>query len=177
VRSLDRLTAAGREISLASLTDLLRVTRVWWPYTAPGPALSGAEGYPPYWTRYETWGEGPAATLYLDTASEPQSGDAVRIWHERLCTINGLDGAGATTLPADAETLLVTGAVGYIAEKHIMEKPGWRVPRDLKEWATARLQDFHRALKAHARRQATQHAGTGPLPALDRWDQSDDATW
>ena len=83
----------------------------------------------------------------------------------------------STTLPADAQTLIVTGAVGYVAEERITEKPGWRVPRDLKEWGLARLQDFERGLKDYARREASAQSGLNQIPALDRWDQGDDSKW
>ena len=32
------VTTAGREQNLSSFTDLLRVTRVWWPYESNGPS-------------------------------------------------------------------------------------------------------------------------------------------
>ncbi len=161
------LTSAGREVDLSSITDLLRVTRVWWPYSSSSPT------FPPNWVSYEVWGD----TLFIDSDSEPQSGDVVRVWYVRLCTVNGLDDATATTLPSDAETLLVTGAAGYVAEERITEKPGWRVPRDLKEWAIARLHDFERGLKAHSRRLASQHAGIIATQPMDRWEQRDDSSW
>ena len=55
-----------------------------------------------------------------------------------------------------------------------MEKPGYRVPRKFREWASARLRDFDRGLRAYARRQAASAAGLGPLPPLDRWDTPSD---
>lgn len=161
------LTADGREIDLSTITDLLRVTRIWWPYDSSSPV------YPPNWVSYETWGD----TLFIDSGSEPQSGDVVRVWYVRLATVEDLDSATGTTLPADAESLLITGSVGYVAEERITEKPGWRVPRDLKEWAIARLADFEKGLLAYAKREASQHAGLVQIPAMDRWDKSDDAQW
>jgi hypothetical protein len=88
-----------------------------------------------------------------------------------------LQSTGAsTTIPDDAETLIVQGAVGYVAEERIVEKPGYRVPRKFRDWANARLRDFNRGLKAYARRQAATASGLGPLPPLDRWDRQD-STW
>jgi hypothetical protein len=143
------------------------VTRVWWPYDASNPS------YEPNWVPFEQWGLGPTATLFIKSASEPAASDGIRVWYERPCVLNGLDGASTTTLPADAETLLVTGAVGYVTEERIMEEPAtrWRIPRALKEWGLARLQDFEQGLQAYAQREAAQHAGIHELPALDRWDK------
>jgi len=112
-------------------------------------------------THYEVWGEGSSAT-------EPESGDAVRVWYQRLCALNGLDGAWATTIPDEAETLIIQGAVGYVAEERIMEKPATA--------SAARLQEFAPGLKAYARRQAAPASGLGQLPQLDRWDNSHSAS-
>ncbi len=38
------------------------------------------------------------------------------------CTINGLDGAGATTLPANAESLIVLGAGGYACQSRLVKR-------------------------------------------------------
>ena len=91
------LSADGREIDLSTITDLLRITRVWWPYTTSSPE------FPPQWFSYEIRGEGPTATLHINASTEPQSGDVVRVWYQRLCTLNGLDAATTTTIPDDAE--------------------------------------------------------------------------
>lgn len=165
------LSSASREIDMSSdFTDLLHVTRVWWPYDSADPV------YKPNWVSWEQW----ANILFIKSGSEPASGDVVRVWYERLCVINGLDGASTTTLPDDAETLLVTGAVGYVAEERIMEEPAtrWRVPRALREWAAARLKDFERGLKKYAQRKGSRHGGLHELPALDRWDHTNaDNRW
>jgi len=92
-----------------------------------------------------------------------------------LQTLNGLDGAGSTSLPADAENLIVVGACGYAAEERIQEEPGRSVPRRLKEWAEGRLREFERGLKQVARRNASRHSGIAVSPALDRWDSEADS--
>lgn len=163
------LSAAGREIDISSLTGLLHVTRVWWPYTAASPE------HPPNWVNFEQL---PGNLLFLNTGREPGAGDVVRVWYTRLAQISGLAGATSTTFPGDAETLIVTGAVGFVAQERILEKQGWRIPRDLAEWAIQRLKEFERGLQAYAKRQAARHAGLLQLPALDRWDQpGDDTNW
>jgi hypothetical protein len=163
------VSTAGREQSLATLTGLLRVTRVWYPYDSADPA------YPPNWVPYEQWG----STLFIKTGSEPAAADVIRVWYEKLCTINGLDSATSTTLPDDAETLILGGAVGYVLEERILEEPQsrWRVPRAFREWAAQRLKDFDRGLRQHAKRQAAGNAGLHELPTMDRWDKNDDSQW
>jgi hypothetical protein len=163
------VSTAGREQSLSSLTGLLRVTRVWYPYDSSDPS------YPPNWVPFEVWG----STLFVKSTSEPAASEVIRVWYEKLCTLNGLDSATSTTFPDDAETLLVEGAVGYVLEERIMEEPTsrWRVPRAFREWAATRLKAFEEALERYARRQAAHHAGLHELPTMDRWDKNDDSQW
>jgi len=106
------LTAAGREIDISSLTDVLRVEKVWWSYDASDPT------YPPNFRQFEVW---PGAIVHIDDTEEPQSGDVVRIWYTKVHTIDGLDGSAATTIPADDETTVITGACHYAAHSRAVE--------------------------------------------------------
>lgn len=155
------LSSSGREIDISSITDYLRITQVWFPYDSSDP------GYHPNWVHYKTW---PGDILFIDQSTEPASGEVVRIWYEREHSINGLDGGSATTVHEDVETLLVTGASGFVAQERVQEMPGTRVPTRLREWADARLREFERGLKALAKREAGQHSGIAETVALDRWD-------
>lgn len=155
------LAAAGREVSIAAITDYLEILRVWWDYDASSP------GHPPAWRRFELW---PGSVLFINDTSEPQAGDIVRIWYTRLHALNGLDGASTTTIPADAETLIVTGAAGYAAQERVQEQPGTHVPRRLAEWSEQRLKEFERGLNQVARRRAARHSGIAPGPDLDRYE-------
>jgi hypothetical protein len=104
------LSSDGRDDPVSTITEMLRITRVWWPYTASSPATPSRQ-FPPQWVSYEIWGSvlsesegtGPSATLYIKASTEHQSSDSVRVWYQRLCTLNGLDGASDTTIPDDAE--------------------------------------------------------------------------
>jgi len=158
------LEADGREVDLSSITDYLQILRVWWNYDSDAPA------YPPDWRDFEQW---PGDILFIRDGDEPVTDDVVRVWYTRLQTLNGLDGAGSTSLPADAENLIVVGACGYAAEERIQEEPGRSVPRRLKEWAEGRLREFERGLKQAARRNASRHSGIAASPRLDRWDSED----
>lgn len=101
------LTAAGREIDVSSLTGLLRVEKVWWDYDSTNPA------YPPNYRQFDVW---PGDRLYIDDREEPQSGDTVRVWYTKLHTLEGLDGETTTSIPADEEGTIVTGACHFAAQ-------------------------------------------------------------
>ncbi len=132
------LTAAGREVSLAGVSDLLRPLRVWWPYTASEPE------YPPAWARWDLHGP---VTLFLDVADEPQAGDVVRLFYAALHTIDGLDSATATTVPANDEETIALGAAGYAALARAAYATeavtlSGETPARWRAWAEARLAEF-----------------------------------
>lgn len=156
------LAANGREVDISSITDLLQVERIWCYYDAGDPIHS------PSWRNFELW---PGNILYVKDSDEPQTGDVVRIWYTRPQAINGLDGASTTTLPTDHETLIVTGAVGYVAQERIQEEKSRYVPRKLREWGEARLKEFERGIKQLSRRLGSRASGIAPGPSLDRWDE------
>jgi hypothetical protein len=106
------LSAAGREISLSSLTGLIRVERVWWDYDSSTP------GYPPNWRQFEVW---PGSLLYIDDDSEPANGDVVRVWYTKMHTLSGLNGASSTTFPAEDITYIIDGAASICAEMRAVE--------------------------------------------------------
>jgi hypothetical protein len=91
-------TVAGtREISVAALTDLVRIEAVEWP----------AGDYPPtyvQWSVYQT-------TLTLLTDTEPSEVEDVNVYWGSL----HLCDASQSTLPAVAEDAVVMGASGYAA--------------------------------------------------------------
>ena len=106
------LAAAGREISLATLTGLIRVEKVWWDYDVTTP------GYPPNWRQFEVW---PGSILYIDDREEPADEDVLRVWYTKQHTIKGLDSATATTIPAEDVDVIVTGAAHFAARARAVE--------------------------------------------------------
>ncbi|MBN1640368.1 MAG: hypothetical protein JXA09_03960 [Anaerolineae bacterium] len=106
------VSTAGREQSLASLTGLLRVEKVWWDYDSSDPA------HPPNWRQFEVW---PGAVLYIDDRAEPAATDVIRVWYTKAHTINGLDGATSTTVPKEDEDVLVAGAAHFAARFRAIE--------------------------------------------------------
>jgi len=155
------LSEDGREVDISSITDYLQVERVWWNYDSDDP------GHPPDWRNFELWS---GDILWINDGGEPATGDVVRIWYTRLHSLNGLDGASATSFGDDVETLVVVGASGYAAQERVQEQSSRWVPRKLREWAEKRLQEFEAGLKRVASRAAVRAGGIAAGPVLDRWD-------
>ncbi len=94
----DLLTSGtNRDLSLASLTDLVSVEAVEYP----------AGRFPVSYARFSTWGQ--ALTLLIPEV--PPAAQSVRVYYGRLHT---LDEAGST-VAASSEELLATGAAAYAA--------------------------------------------------------------
>lgn len=112
------LDAAGREIDISDLTGVNGITAIWWPYD------SSAENWPPNKIRgWRFWWDGSAPKVVLDLAdvAQPQVGDEVRVWYTVPQTIEDLDSATATSLRAEHEGIVVTGAVGIACLSRVAE--------------------------------------------------------
>ena len=161
------LSTAGREISLSSLTGLLRVEKVWWDYDSNDPS------YPPNFRQFEVW---PGSILYIDDRQEPSNGDTVRIWYTVSHTIDGLDGETASTIPKDAEGTLVTGACHCAAQMRLAEltetlPAHGDVVDDLRRYAEEQGQSFRDQAQIE-RRAAVQRARAydqGDIDEAIRW--------
>jgi len=132
------LTGDGREIDISSLSDLLRVERVWWDYDSTTP------GYPPNWRQFEVWSD---SILYIDDPTAPSEGDTVRIWYTKPHTIEDLDSATATTVPAEDIGYIVTGAAHFAAQSRAVElAESLNVDKDvvkrLSDWAKEQGKNF-----------------------------------
>lgn len=141
------LPGAGREIALNTVTGLLSVSDVWWPYDS----LATSPAWPPNRVRgFRLWWDDAQPVLFLENVDslEPQPGDELRLWYTRAHTLQDLDGGALTTLPAHHESALVTGAAGYAALSENVDQIGAlhldpTESADLGRWASARLQEFH----------------------------------
>jgi hypothetical protein len=132
------LAADGREISLSTLTGLLRVEQVWCPYTAADP------DYPPNWVQFRVW---PGPILFIDEPTEPEKDDVARIWYTKMHTISGLNSASATTLPAEDVGYFINGAAGFAAQMRAVElaetlNADRDVVKRLNDWAEENLKNF-----------------------------------
>ncbi len=167
-REIDTVTLAadGREIDISSITSYLSIERVWWDYDSTDPR------YPPRWRDFELW---PDDVLYINDPGEPQTNDVVRVWLTKKQTIEDLDSATASTLPADDVTLVVTGAAGIAAMMRsrqvgeLLNVDGW-VPRRAREWGGERLAEFEAGLDRIGAQIASRASGIASVAGLDRWD-------
>jgi hypothetical protein len=136
------ISTAGREVDISSITDLVRVSRVWWPYDSSSPT------YPPNWVHFETW---PGSKIYITEPSAPAVDDVVRIWYTAEHTINGLDSATATTIPLDDESFLIDGAAAFAARfraREIAETAtvDAKVYERIDDWQKTMMREFSEGL-------------------------------
>lgn len=106
--------ADGREIALNSISNLLSVTDVWWPYDS----TLTTEAWPPNRVRgFSLFCDNGQPLLILTDyeGNEPQIDDEVRVWYTLPQTIDGLDSAAGTTIPLNHETQLCNAAACYAA--------------------------------------------------------------
>jgi hypothetical protein len=106
------LAAAGREVDISTLTDIVRIEKVWWPYDSTNPT------YPPNWCQFEVW---PGDVLFIDEPTAPTSGQKVRIFYNEMHTLNGLNGATATTIPEEDIAYIIAGAAHFAAQMRAVE--------------------------------------------------------
>ena len=92
-----RTTGAGRSVSLASLTDLVRVEAVEFP----------VDEYPTAYVGFSVRED----SLAMAVDDAPAAGQEVKVYYGQLHTLD----AAASTLPPHLEELLAAGAGGYAA--------------------------------------------------------------
>jgi hypothetical protein len=165
------LAAAGRDISLTTLTNLIRVREVWYPW------VSTVENWPPNrvrgWRMYRDAGV-PKLFLDITEGSQPQSGEKVRIWYDAPQTVDDLNG-DATTIPIEHESYLVIGACGYAALSRtvdLIEIAGTDLYQVgvLGSWGVRRQKEYANFLKDLQRSLARGGSSWGAGWALDKWD-------
>jgi hypothetical protein len=133
-----------RVYSLATLSGLLHVMDVWYPYNPTAPQ------HPPH---RPPWTMLPGNRLYLQVdrivAGE---GALIAVHHARSHTLQGLDGALITTPDGYGQEVVVWGATAHAAMQMARDAigrvtvSGW-TPQQWREWAAARADAFHRALE------------------------------
>ena len=175
------LPGAGREIALAGISGLLSVTDAWWPYdSAAAPA---AEQWPPNRVAgFRLWWDDAQPVLFLNTraGAQPRAGDEIRVWYTKVQTIQdlaGADGVAAaiTTVLAQHESGLVTGAAAYAAASEHLDQVG-AVHIDpheqpaLQAWSSARYKEFQAFLSQVRNSAPSPGEPFGAGWALDRHD-------
>jgi len=137
-------TPGSRELSIDSLTDIVAIEAVEWPVGQ----------YPRSFVRHSVWLD----TLTLLVTSPPSAADDVAVYYTQLHTI---DGSGST-VPAQHEDLIATGAAGYAAVEwssfatNRVNVGGQDVWREYLAWGEDRLAAFQKALAKHGRRNAVR---------------------
>ena len=152
-------TAGSRDLSIASLTDLVAIEALEHP--------SGR--YPPSYVRFAVW----LSTLTLLVDSTPAGGESVNVFWTKLHTID----ATSSTVPARFEDVIADGAGGYAAlewasfSTNRVNVGGRDVWREYLSWGQERLAAFQRALARHGRRNAVRVRRLY-APAADPVDQA-----
>jgi hypothetical protein len=170
--------AAGREIALNGLggiDGLQQVTDVWWPYDSD----AAAQGWPPNRPRgWRLWWDDAQPVLIFDAGSgaEPQAGDEVRVWYTAAQRIQGLDGADATTVSAEHQSLVVLGAAAYACWSRSVDQAETAATAAVStpNYAALALR-FLKLFRARLQEIRTgqgqvRGAPFGPGWRLDRWD-------
>jgi len=150
------VTTAGRERSVATLTGLCGVERVWFPYYSAEPDLL------PTWVRFEMR---LGSSLFLLSRDSPEVGDKLRVYYWKAQTIEDLDGATATTLPVEDEDLIAKGAASFAALEQARAAIGTiqvsgYTPIHWREWGQRRLLEFENGVREAMGRLALAASGT-----------------
>ena len=149
---------SGREVSLASLTDLVTVEAVEHP----------VELFPPVYQPFSLW----AGSLTLLGDPAPREGDDVRVYYGRLHTLD----ATGSSVPPPLEDLVAVGASGYAALEwssyaiNRVNVGGVEVWKQYRAWGQDRLGAFVKGLAVHGSRNRVRPARlyTPARPAFGR---------
>ena len=138
-------SAGSRELSIASLADLVSVEAVEYP----------ADEQPPARVPFRVWGD----TLALLADSAPSGGEMVYVYYGKLHTLD----ADSSSIPASLEELVAIGAEGYAALEwasfatNRVNVGGTEVWRHFQSWGRERLDSFRKGLANNGRRLKTGH--------------------
>ncbi len=139
-RATPTTTEGSRDISLASLADLVAVEAVEYPVGE----------YPPSYVPFSIWGD----TLTLLVDAVPLAAQDVHVYYGKLHTLD----ASTSTIPAALEDAVATGAAAYAAIEwatfatNRVNVGGPDVWRQYLVWGQERLAAFARELARHGRR-------------------------
>ncbi|HZP58581.1 MAG TPA: hypothetical protein VFC53_13680 [Dehalococcoidia bacterium] len=90
-------TPGSRDLSVATLTELIDIEAVEWPVGEFPPRLVG----------FSSWG----TTITMDVVGEPTGAENVNVYWLRTHTLDG----STSTIPAHHDELITCGAAGYAA--------------------------------------------------------------
>ena len=168
------LPGDGREIAINSLSGLIEVLEVWWPYDSD----ASSETWPPNKVRgFRLWWDDAQPVLFLDIlgGGQPQQDDEMRIWYAKRRTIQDLDSAAVTTVMADHESSLVKGAAAHCALSRtvdLIEVAGADLYAIglLGTWGRAKEREWYTFLESLRKKSAGRGVPWGEGWRLDKWD-------
>ena len=154
IKAVVTLTESSRTVDLSSLTDLVDILLVEYPYLENGMSFS------PGWQLFR---DRMAAKLVLTLNHLPQPGEQISLLYTACHTIEGLDSAALTSVEPQDEPLLVCGAAGYAACSRALQRANaYEFPRPgsltLNTWGRQMLSRFDAALFSRRMRSACQYA-------------------
>ena len=154
------------EYDLSSISGLIEVVEVWYPYLSTDDTYK--KPHPAKWRMLAD------NTLYLDVDTDPDATYDLRIFYDQLQTLNGLDGATATTLNEPEKSALLFGAAGYavlaLARDKIDAITFGPAPEDLRKWAWARIMEFRQRVQTLAEVQDAGEDSRIGWWSADKWD-------
>ena len=133
-------TSGSRQLDISSLTNRVMVQAVEYP----------VDESPARYQRFSIWGD----ILTIISGDEP-NGSNCYIYYGILHTLD----ANGSTIPAECEDLVATGACGYAAIEwaafsiNRANIGGTMTPREYRIWGSERLRIFRDRLKRLGRRQ------------------------
>lgn len=134
-RSTLTTTAGSRDVSIASLANLVAVEAVEWP----------AGEFPPRRVGFSAW----QTTLTLDVVNAPSAVENVYVYWTRVHTLDG----SSSTIPVAHEDLVALGAAAYAAldwtsfATNRINTGGDDVWGRYKAFGEERLRDFRREIR------------------------------
>ncbi|MBI4300611.1 MAG: hypothetical protein HY677_05705 [Chloroflexi bacterium] len=154
-------TAGSRDLSLASLSDLIAIEAVEYP----------AGKYPPVYVGFSVW----AGTLTMLVDAAPSAAENVYVYYGKLHTLD----ASASTIPSYMEDLVAAGAAAYAAIEwasfatNRLNVGGPQAVEDYLTWGQERLAAFMQGLARQGRRGRVRTSGLY-RPASPAGSQSTD---
>jgi len=166
VTTMDAVTDQW-EYSISSISGMVCIIEVWYPYLSTHATYK--KPHPVKWRLLDD------STLCLDESLDPDAAYDLRLFYDKLQTLEGLDAATATTLNEQEKSLLIIGASGYAAMSLAVDKTdavvlGGKTPENLGKWGWNRVEEFRRRLNEMAAQEDSDDDARIGWWSTDKWD-------
>ncbi len=170
-RGVDTIDAVDDqwEYDISGISGLMSVVEVWYPYLSTDSSYK--KSHPVKWRMLDD------ATLLLEyDGGDPDAAYDLRIFFDKMQTLEDLDSATATTLDEFEKAALIVGAAGYAAVAKGRALMGTVTIGDTEieaymAWGKARLKEFWaRVFTISSREGASEDSRIGWWSA-DKWDE------